>query len=197
MKFLVFLVICGVIASAAAQQIECPEIVTRAAWGGIPARHVPVLPIRPAPFLIVHATHLTIDEICITIPGCAAQIRDIQSFQMLANGWPDISYHFIMTAQHIFYTGRGWGRMGENVGDYNNQAINVGFLGTFHQDMPGSETTETFNQFIECGIAQGFLDANVRVLAQCQVTGIVTCNSSNLHEWLSSNPRFEPNPHPV
>lgn len=196
MKLLVSLVICGVLASAAAQE-GCPDFVARAAWGGFPARFVPVLPIRPAPYVVVHPTHLTIDETCTTMPVCAAKLRDIQNFQMLANGWPDISYHFVMTAQNVFYTGRGWGRLGENVGEYNNQAINVGFLGSFQQNMPGDLNTETFNRFLDCGIQQGFLDANVRVLAQCQVTGIVACDSSRIHEWISEHPRFESNPHPV
>lgn len=193
MKFLVSLLIFGVLASAAAQE-DCPEIIPRGAWGGFPARHVPVMPIRPAPFVIIHPTHRIIDELCTTAPACSAKLRDIQSFQMLANGWPDISYHFIMTAQQVFYTGRGWGRMGENVGAYNNQAINVGFLGM--EFTPGAITAGNFNRFIECGIQRGFLDANVRIVAQCQITGIVTCDTSNLYDWVTEHPRFEPNPQP-
>lgn len=194
MKLLVSVFICGVLACAAAQE-NCPEIFPRGAWSGIPARHIPVLPMRPAPWVIVHPTHRIIDELCTTAPACTAKIRDIQSFQMRANNWPDISYHFIMTAQQVFYTGRGWGRMGENVGAFNDQAINIGMLGM--EFTPSAITAGNFNRFIDCGIQLGFLDPNVRIIAQCQITEMMTCDTSNLYQWLTEHPRYETNPQPL
>ena len=174
---------------------ECPEIYPRDAWEAARSRDLPVLPIRPATYLIVHATGT---EYCVSRTACAQNLRNIQNFQMTANGWRDISYHFMMAAEYRVYTGRGWGRLGENVGRFTNQAINVGFIGRYQgANRPTANATNVLNDLIDCGIAENALSRNVRVVAQCQVTPIVSCDDSGIFDWISEHPRFESNPIPV
>lgn len=189
-----FLIFAGV--SAISAQNECPYIIPRGGWNArTPTRVVPVLPIRPAPVVVIHATN-TVP--CDNTVACSAFIRDIQSFHMEANGWPDISYHFLIGADYRIYEGRGWGRIGENVERFTNQAINIGFLGTFNRDPPSERVTALINSLIECGISEGALDQDVVVVAQCQVNPrIVSCDRTTIFNWISEHPRFEAEPRPV
>lgn len=178
--------------TAVSAQDNCPDIISRLAWGSrTTSADVPVLPIRPAPFVIIHHTQT---EVCTNIVNCSPIIRDIQSFHMAGNGWRDISYHFLMAADYRLYEGRGWGRRGENVGGFTNQAINVGLIGTFQVDPPTDDVLEVLDNLIACGISQGALASNVAVIAQCQVTSIVSCEGSTIFDWVSQHPRFIANP---
>lgn len=116
---------------------------------------------------------------------------------MAGNGWGEISYHFLMGADYNIYEGRGWGRQGQNVGLFTNQAINLGLIGTFQRDPPSENVVAILDDFIACGISQGALAQNVRVIAQCQATPIVSCEGSTIFEWVSEHPRFEANPRTV
>lgn len=65
---------------------DCPRIVTRAQWGAR-AASTAQLPIRPAPFAVIHHTA---GAACATEAACATQMRNIQNFHMNTNGWADI-----------------------------------------------------------------------------------------------------------
>lgn len=185
------------VASQSIVTAECPEIIPRGHWGARQARFIPVLPIRPAPFVILHPMQ---KPICNHPTACGEILRPVQDFHMDANGWPDISYHFMHgagTAGYKVYEGRGWGRAGVNVGAFSNQAINIGFIGGFSTQSPSVNATNHVNSIIECGISQGHLAQNVRVLAQCQVTDMVRCSDTTVFEWVSRLERFESNPRPV
>lgn len=94
-------------------QDSCPLMYLRENWAARASRHVPVLPIRPAPLIVIHPT---LTGGCAHIDECAPIIRDIQEFQMHANGWPDISYHFLMAADYRVYQGGVvWGRTSERL----------------------------------------------------------------------------------
>lgn len=187
-----FLVFAGVLAASA--QSACPEIISRGGWAARTGRVVPVLPIRPAPFVIVHPTQ---SMPCRSQGECSETIRNIQAFQLDGNGWPDISYHFLIGSDYRIYEGRGWGRLGENVGGFSNQAINIGFIGTFAQEPLTPRGLELLDEVIACGISIGALAQNVNVLAQCQVTNIVSCSATTVFDWVSEHPRFAANPTPV
>lgn len=185
-----FLTLAGLLAVSA----QCPQIVPRAGWSTRDARFIAVLPIRPTPFVIVHPTGTSS---CTTQTACSEIIRNIQTFQMDANGWPDISYHFLIGDDNNIYQGRGWGRMGENVEGFNNQAINVGYIGSYTQNPPSAATIELLESLIACGISERALDQNVEVVAQCQVTRMVSCAATTIFDWISEHPRFSENPRPV
>lgn len=48
--------------------------------------------------------------------------------------------------------------MGENVGVFSNQAINIGFVGRFTRDPLSERELNILNSLIDCGIAKGFSD---------------------------------------
>lgn len=150
------LVLAGVLAVSA----QCPAIIPRNGWSTRESRFVSVLPIRPTPLVVAHPTGT---DTCFTQAECSALIREIQTFQMDANGWPEISYHFLIGGDNRIYQGRGWGRLGQNVGQFSNQAINVGFLGRFVDETPSAEALEAFESLVGCGVSEGALTANVAV----------------------------------
>lgn len=187
---ILLLVITGILAVSA----QCPAIIPRNGWSTREARFVPVLPIRPAPFVIVHPTGTAS---CTTQAECATVIREIHDFQVDGNGWPDISYHFLIGGDNRIYQGRGWGRQGQNVEGFNNQAINIGYVGRFTQDRPSAEAVALLESLITCGISQGALASNANVVAQCQVTRIVSCSATTIFDWISEHPRYIETPRPV
>lgn len=185
-----FLVVAAILAVSA----QCPAVIPRGGWSTRTARIVPVLPIRPAPFVIVHPTGT---EPCTSQAGCSAAIREIQDFQVDGNGWPEISYHFLIGGDNRIYAGRGWGRQGANVERFSNQAINIGYIGRFNNDRPTAEAAALLDSLVACGISAGALASDVNVIAQCQVTGIVSCEATTIFEWISEHSRFTQNPQPV
>lgn len=184
------LVIASVLAVAA--QSACPTIVPRQGWlARTPGLPLPLLAVRPAPFVIVHPTATAA---CSTPDVCSEQLRNIQDFQMEGNGWRDISYHFLIGEDNRIYAGRGWAREGENVDEFNNQAINVGYIGSFNTVQPTEAAAALLDSLIECGISQGTLAEDVRVIAQCQAVPFVGCAQTTIFDWISENPRFESDP---
>lgn len=116
---------------------------------------------------------------------------------MEANQWRDISYHFLIGEDNRIYAGRGWAREGQNVEDFSNQAINIGYIGSFVNGRPSESAAALLESLIECGVSQRTLAQNVSVVAQCQVVPFVGCDQSSIFEWISENPRFEENPQAV
>lgn len=185
-----FLIFAGVLAVSA----QCPTTIPRGGWNARTPRAVPVLPIRPAPFVVVHATQTAP---CTTQTECSVIIRDIQTFQMEANGWPDISYHFLIGGDNNIYEGRGWGRLGQNVELFTNQAINVGFIGMFANSSPSDAQLALLNSLVDCGLSAGALATTVNAVAQCQVTRFISCEATQIFEWIGEHPRFTDSPTPV
>jgi hypothetical protein len=193
-KFLQVSVLLALGFIAVSAQSNCPAVVPRGGWNARDIRNVPVLPIRPAPFVIVHPTGT---NSCSTQAECSEIIRNIQDFQTQANGWSDISYHFLIGGDNRIYAGRGWGRMGENVEGFSNQAINIGYIGRFNDAAPNAEAAALLDQLVNCGIAERALATNVRVIAQCQAARFVTCEATRIFSWISEHPRFVATPRPV
>lgn len=178
-----------------AQDNVCPDIIPRGGWSARAPRFIPPLAIRPAPFVVVHPAN---NAPCTTLIECAYTARNIQTFQMDVNGWPDVSYHFMIGSDYRIYEGRGWGRMGENVEGFNNQAINVALMGTFLTQPPTARLVETLDALIACGVSQGSLAQDVAVIAQCQANPrIVSCERTTIFGWAQEHPRFVADPRPV
>lgn len=198
--FKVLIITFGVISTASAQS-QCPRIVPKAGWSTRrDTRFVPLLPVRPANFVIMHAAGKDQLIPCSTQADCATKFRSIQDFHMTVNGWPDISYHFMLKVLpedgNIIFAGRGWNRIGENVGDFTNQAISIGVMARLQFGIVSDSGTELLNGLIECGISEGHLSPDVRVVAQCQVSNFIGCEPRML-EWISQNPRWISDPQPL
>lgn len=142
----------------------CPTIISRAGWGARAATTA-VLPIRPAPFYVIHHTA---GAACSTRALCDAQMRNIQNFHMNSNGWADIGYNFCVGGDGNVYEGRGWGRQGAHAPGYNNQSVGFCFLGTFSNALPVLAARNNAQQFFRCGVALGHVASNYWLIGHRQ-----------------------------
>ncbi|CAO1432129.1 unnamed protein product [Diamesa serratosioi] len=172
---------------------QCPTFVTRNVWGARSVGGIGVMPIRPVPLVIVHQTGT---EFCTRQSQCSQIVRTLQAFHIDVNGWPDLSFHFLIGEDNLIYTGRGWTQRGENVNQFNNQAINIAYIGNFNNRMPSTTTRALLDSFIQCGITAGHLTSTVSVIASCQVN-VQNCSSNTIFEFISAHPRYNSTPRPV
>ena len=68
-------------------------------------------------------------------------VRQIQDFHMDTNGWSDIGYNFLVTADGRAWEGRGWNRVGAHTADHNGHTIGVCFIGRAGDDTPAARAT--------------------------------------------------------
>jgi hypothetical protein len=175
---------------------QCPTFVTRNTWAARgPTGVIPVITIRPAPYLIVHQTG-PITQFCTSQSACSQQVRNTQNNHMDVQRWPDIAFGFLVGEDNLVYTGRGWVQQGQNVGGFANQAVNLAYIGNFDGRQPNLSTRRLLDTIITCGITAGHLRSDVRVIAACQAQG-TSCITNSIHAWLRDHPRFVENPTPV
>jgi flagellar hook assembly protein FlgD len=110
-----------------------PSIITRAQWGADESI------VRAAPsyadrlrFAVVHHTAGTNSY---TAAQSAAIVRGIQRYHVLANGWNDIGYNFLVDNYGQIFEGRGGGMAANVVGahaqGFNTGSTGVSVLGTY------------------------------------------------------------------
>lgn len=170
----------------------CPPAVGRAAWGSR-TTNTAVLPIRPAPFVVVHHTA---GAQCTTQDACSAQMRNMQNFHMNTHGWADIGYNWCIGGDGRAYQGRGWGRMGTHAPGYNNQSAGICMMGTFTNAIPSVAMRNALQQLINCGVALGHLRTDYWLIGHRQASATEcpgTAFFNNLRTW----PRFNANPRPL
>ena len=174
---------------------QCPTFVTRATWGARPANGaIPVLTVRPAPYLVIHQTG-PVNQFCTNQNACQAQVRNIQANHLDERGFPDVAFSFIVGEDSLTYTGRGWFTQGENLGQFANQAVNIAYIGNFDGRQPSLSSRNLLDSIIQCGITAGHLRSNVRLVASCQIQGNF-CGENSIHAWIRGHPRYEENPIP-
>lgn len=175
---------------------QCPTIVTRNTWAArAPTGVIPVVTIRPAPYLVVHQTG-AITQFCNNQAACAQQVRNAQNNHMDVQNWPDIAFGFLVGEDNLVYTGRGWVQQGQNLGAFTNQAVNIAYIGNFDGRQPSLSSRRLLDSIIDCGIVAGHLRSDVRVIAACQAQG-TSCITNSIHGWLRDHPRFVENPTPL
>lgn len=172
--------------------LACPRIVTRAQWGARFA-NTAQLPIRPAPFAVIHHTA---GAACTTQAACSQQMRNIQSFHMDSNGWADIGYNFLVGGDGVVYEGRGWGRQGAHAPGYNNQSVGIAFIGTFSNGLPTLAARNAAQQLISCGVPLGHIRQLHNVIGHRQAVATL-CPGNALFTNIQGWPRFTHNPQPL
>lgn len=171
---------------------DCPRIITRAQWGSRAATTA-VLPIRPAPFVVIHHTA---GAACTTEATCAQQMRNIQNQHMNTNGWADIGYNYLIGGDGNIYEGRGWGRQGAHAPGYNNQSVGVAFIGLFTSALPTLNARNAAQALINCGISLNHIRPAYWVIGHRQGSA-TACPGNALFENLRTWPRFNANPSPL
>jgi peptidoglycan recognition protein len=175
---------------------QCPNFVTRNVWAArSPAGLIPVITMRPAPYLIVHQTG-PITTFCNTQATCSQQSRNAQNNHMDVEGWPDVAFSFMVGEDNLIYTGRGWVQQGQNLGPFATQAVNVAYIGNFDGRQPNLSSRRLLDSLISCGITANHLRTDVKIVAACQIQG-TSCVTNSIHGWLRDHPRFEENPQVV
>lgn len=165
---------------------------SRQEWGG---RIITTsqLPIRPAPFVVIHHTA---GVACTTQATCSTQMRNIQLQHINSNGWTDIGYNFLVGGDGQVYEGRGWGRQGAHAPGYNNQALGISFIGTFTGGLPTVTARHVAQQLIACGVALGHLRPTYGLIGHRQGSA-TECPGNTLHNEIRNWPRFTANPTPL
>lgn len=165
---------------------------TRAQWGAR-AASTAQLPIRPAPFAVVHHTA---GAACTNEAACRQQMQNIQNFHMNSNGWADIGYSFLVGGDGVVYEGRGWGRQGAHAPGYNNQSVGIGMIGTFTGALPSLAARNAARALIACGVSLGHIQGGHWVIGHRQAVA-TECPGQALFNDLRNWPRFNANPRPL
>ena len=109
--------------------IACPNIISRAGWGGRNPSGTAATLSRPVPIVVIH--HGGTNTFCTTQAQCAAIVRAYQNFHMNTNGWLDIGYNFVVGEDGNVYEGRGWARVGAHAANWNARSLGIAFIGDF------------------------------------------------------------------
>ncbi|XP_022916754.1 peptidoglycan-recognition protein SC2-like [Onthophagus taurus] len=177
----------GVLSLAAGQ--SCPRIVTRAEWGAR-AASTSVLPTFPPTHVVIHHT---VTGACTTIAACSQIMRSMQNHHIDGNGWADIGYNFVVGGDGNVYTGRGWNRQGAHTVNFNSRSIGIAFIGTFTSGNPTAAAQNAAQQLIACGVAQGQIARNYRLMGHRQ--GAATaCPGNTLFATIQRWPNWTSNP---
>jgi flagellar hook assembly protein FlgD len=110
-----------------------PAIITRAQWGADESI------VRAAPYyadrLRFAVVHHTAGTNSYTAAQSAAIVRGIQRYHVLANGWNDIGYNFLVDKYGQVFEGRGGGVdrnvVGAHAQGFNTGSTGVSLLGTY------------------------------------------------------------------
>jgi flagellar hook assembly protein FlgD len=110
-----------------------PGIITRAQWGADESIvRAPPFYAERVRFAIVHHTAGTNSY---TATQSAAIVRGIQRYHVLANGWNDIGYNFLIDKYGQIFEGRGGGIdqnvVGAHAQGFNTGSTGVSILGTY------------------------------------------------------------------
>ncbi|XP_044728721.1 peptidoglycan-recognition protein SA-like [Chrysoperla carnea] len=144
---------------------ECPNILTRYMWGGLPAKSVEYMTI---PVQNVIVTHSVTSE-CKTVIDCAEIVENIRAGHMDVNGWDDIGFNFLIGGDGNVYEGTGWHRIGAHTIGWNSKSIGICFIGDFSKKLPNQQQLEAAKNLLKCGVTKGELATRYKLIAQRQV----------------------------
>ncbi|XP_035736229.1 peptidoglycan-recognition protein SA-like [Vespa mandarinia] len=158
------LIICVIFHMSVADE-DCPKILSKAAWGGKTEKGINFL-IIPLLYVIIHHT---VTPECTTRKECSARVQSIQSYHMDTLGWHDIGFSFLIGGDGNIYEGTGWTKEGAHTYGYNKKSVGIAFIGNFEDKDASDKMLNAAHKLIRCGVSQGVLRENVRVIAARQV----------------------------
>jgi flagellar hook assembly protein FlgD len=142
-----------------------PSIITRAQWGADESivRAPPYYADRVR-FAVVHHTAGTNSY---TASQSAAIVRGIQRYHVLANGWNDIGYNFLVDKYGQVFEGRGGG-LGKNVvgahaEGFNTGSTGVSVLGTYSSSKISSTARSALVKLLAWRLDVAHVDATSRL----------------------------------
>ena len=177
-----------------------PFIVPRASWGADESivRATPSSVDR----LLFAVVHHTAGKRPATPAESAAQVRGIQRYHTLSNGWNDIGYNFLVDGFGQVFEGRGGGLdrnvIGAHALGFNTGSTGVAVLGNFEKDAPGPEVESVLVQLLAWRLDVGHVDPlalvstvsttgatrTLRGISGHRDTGATACPGRNLYPLL-------------
>ncbi|CAG9838203.1 unnamed protein product [Diabrotica balteata] len=167
----------------------CPEIISKARWGGRTAIAVEYA-IMPVKYVIIHHT---VTPQCTTEESCSKIMQSIQNFHMENLEFHDIGYNFLVGEDGRIYEATGWHKVGAHTRTYNSKSLGLAFIGNFSEKRPNSKALKAARNFIQCAVELGEVDKNYILLGARQVSqtaspGLYLYN--DIKDW----PHFQRNP---
>ena len=194
--------------SAVAVRASQPGIIRRSAWGADESI------VRAAPayaasvrFTVVHHTAGTNSY---SASESAAIVRGIQRYHVLANGWNDIGYNFLVDKYGQMFEGRGGGMdrsvVGAHAQGFNTGSTGVAVLGTYSSRSISSSAKSALVKLLAWRLDVAHADplarltwisagnpeypagtsVRLRVVSGHRDTGPTTCPGDSLYSQLSS-----------
>jgi len=194
--------------SAVAVRASQPGIIRRSAWGADESI------VRAAPayaasvrFAVVHHTAGTNSY---SASESAAIVRGIQRYHVLANGWNDIGYNFLVDKYGQMFEGRGGGMnrnvVGAHAQGFNTGSTGVAVLGTYSSRSISSSAKSALVKLLAWRLDVAHADplarltwisagnpeypagtsVRLRVVSGHRDTGPTTCPGDSLYSQLSS-----------
>ena len=145
---------------------DAPAIVSRAAWHA----NEEIVRARPtiAPSIRLAIVHHTVNTNNYTRSQAPAIVRGIEAYHVLANGWNDIGYNFLVDRFGTVYEGRGGG-IGRNVVGahslgFNFGTVGVALIGSFNSTTPTAAQQQALVSLLAWRLDVAHLDPLSRVL---------------------------------
>ncbi|XP_014609326.1 PREDICTED: peptidoglycan-recognition protein 2-like [Polistes canadensis] len=161
---------------------DCPNIISKSAWGGRGPKGINYL-ILPLPNVIIHHT---VTPECNTQSECSRRVQSIQSYHMDTLGWHDIGYNFLIGGDGNVYEGAGWTKEGAHTLGYNKNSLGIGFIGNFEDKNASNKMVEAAHKLFRCGVSNGVLRDNIRAIAARQVSSTLSPGyrlSKQMESW--------------
>ncbi|HEY7398963.1 MAG TPA: N-acetylmuramoyl-L-alanine amidase [Gaiellaceae bacterium] len=143
-----------------------PAIVTRAAWHA----NEEIVRARPriAARLRLAIVHHTVNTNHYTRAQAAAIVRGIEAYHVLANGWNDIGYNFLVDRFGTVYEGRAGGVeqnvVGAHAQGFNVATVGVALIGNFSDVPPTRAAQNALVKLLAWRLDVAHLDPRSRVL---------------------------------
>ncbi|XP_043261235.1 peptidoglycan-recognition protein SA isoform X1 [Colletes gigas] len=173
----------------AAEDENCPTIISRSQWGGQEATNMNYL-ILPIPYIVIHHT---VTPECTTKVSCSARVENIRSYHMNDLGWHDMGYSFLIGGDGNVYEGSGWNREGAHTYGYNKRSLGIAFIGNFQEKLASDNMMEAAHKLILCGKSKEIFREDVHVIAARQV-GSTASPGLELYGQIQNWPEWFSNP---
>ena len=127
-----------------------PAVYARASWGA--AAPSCSSPYCTTTHLAVHHTASSSDYAASTWGQAAANVKAVQTYHMVTNGWCDIGYNYLVTRQGWIFEGRAGGDDVKGAHDgFNCGSMGVSAMGYFHTPVNNPTTPALLDALAELG----------------------------------------------
>ncbi|CAA9997635.1 unnamed protein product [Nesidiocoris tenuis] len=105
---------------------------------------------------------------CLTQKDCCETVRNIQSY-LMAKGYDDIGYQFLIGGDGRAYEGRQWNKTGAHTFKYNCASVGISFIGNFVDEAPRNRQVEAATLLLDQLVQNGMLQLNYSVYYHMQL----------------------------